>query len=194
MKTIIFLIMTLALAACDNKTNTKIDEQLFHTAENSLDKLEQYKACILLAELPVNDQLIEKIKNNSIQDFSCSNYLLAKYRIDLNSTDKFITEFPEKDALKPLWSIHSQSGYVMGILPPSIKLLSELATQNENALDKLVSAIKFSDGAFSESLTDTISNIYIKMPVRVNASFKRVNLSVEETTLIIKTAEYKRNL
>ena len=129
--------------------------------------------------------MIEKIKNNSIQDFSCSNYLLAKYRIDLNSTDKFITEFPEKDALKPLWSIHSQSGYVMGILPPSIKLLS---------LDKLVSAIKFSDGAFSESLTDTISNIYIKMPVRVNASFKRVNLSVEETTLIIKTAEYKRNL
>ena len=54
MKTIIFLMMTLTLAACDNKTQTKIDEQLFHTAKKSLDKLEQYKACILLAELPTS--------------------------------------------------------------------------------------------------------------------------------------------
>ena len=193
MKIFIFLTIVLSLSACSNN-HSQIDGYLFNTANKATNAVERYKACILLSELPPNDQLIKEIKNNRPEDSTCRTYLLAKYRIDQQFTDTFINTFPEKDALKPLWSIHSQSGYVMGILPPSIQLLTELAKQNDHALDKVVSAIQYSDGAFSESLTDSVTDIYIKMPARVNASFKRVNLSEEEITLIIKTAEYKRNL
>lgn len=189
MKIFIFFTIVLSLSACSNN-HSQIDEYLFNTANKATNAVERYKACILLSVLPPNDRIIEDIKNNRSDDSTCNRYLLAKYRIDQQFTDTFINTFPEKDALKPLWSIHSQSGYVMGILPPSIQLLTELAKQNDHALDKVVSAIQYSDGAFSESLTDSVTDIYIKMPSRVNASFTRVNLSEEEITLIIKTAEY----
>ncbi len=194
MKAIIFLTTVLALSACSNNNNAQVDEYLYNTANKATNAVERYKACILLSELPPNDQIIEDIKNNRSNDSTCNTYLLAKYRIDQKFTDTFINNFPEKDALKPLWDMHSQSGYIFGILPPSIQLLSEFAIQNDDALDKLASAIQYSDGAFSESLTDIVSDMYIKMPKRVNTSLERVSLNKQEISLIKQTSEYKRNL
>lgn len=194
MKAVIFLTTVLALSACSNNNDTLLDEYLLDTSNSSTNTVERYKACMLLSVLPSSEELIEKVKNNHSKNSTCNTYLLAKYRINQRYTDTFINNFPEKDALKPLWAMHSQSGYILGILPSSVQFLSELAKHNDDALDKLVSAIPYSDGALAESLVDIVSDMYIKMPKRVDASFERVKLNIEEVSLIKETSEYKMGL
>ncbi len=184
--------MALLLLGCGSK-DIQVKDALISILNKSTDKQEQYKACILLAALPADDELIERLNAWGKDDF-CVTYLQAKYLVSQESTNKFIDSFPSDKPLSILWKMHSETGYIFGILPPAVKLLSEFARDNDQALDKLMRILATADGAHGESITDVVADIYMRMPSRVELSFKRVKPSESDILLIKKTSEYKRNL
>lgn len=192
MRYLLITLMAFLLLGCGKK-DIQINDALITILNESTDRQEQYKACILLAALPADDELIERLNAWGRGDF-CVNYLQAKYLVSQESTNKFIDSFPSDKSLSILWKMHSETGYIFGILPPAIQLLSEFARDNDQALDKLIQILATADGAHGESINEVVADIYMRMPSRVELSFKRVKPSEADILLIKKTSEYKRNL
>lgn len=188
MKTILSVLLICSLVACSDPKHTDLETTLISIYQGSSDPVEQYKACILLAELPLNEQLIQTLSNINT---SCVSYVLAKSNLEPEFQKHFIDDFYSGEQLKTLWKTHSEAGYVFGILPPAVKLLAELARQNNVALDRLVSLLKHADGAYAESLSDEIAELYLVDSVRVELSFQRRDVSEETISFIKQTAEYK---
>lgn len=193
MKYLVMTLVMLSLLGCGDK-DREVRSTLFSILNESTDGQEQYKACILLAELPADDGMIEKLKEEGAQASFCRAYLLAKYQVSPVAINAFISSFPLDSQLSTLWKTHTEAGYILGILPPAVQLLSELARTHDLALDKLVSLLPFADGAYAESIIDDIADMYIRESSRVGASLKRMNSSEEDILLIKRISEYKRNL
>lgn len=193
MKNSLITLIALLLLGCGSK-DLQVKDALISILNESTDKQEQYKACILLAELPADDELIDMIDGDNDQPNFCKTFLLAKYLVSQETIDQFISAFPSNNQLFTLFEKHSETGYIFGILPPAVKLLSEFARDNDQALDKLMGILTTADGAHGESITEVVADIYMRMPSRVELSFKRVKPSESDILLIKKTSEYKRNL
>jgi hypothetical protein len=193
MKNSLITLIALLLLGCGSK-DLQVKDALISILNESTDKQEQYKACILLAELPADDELIDMIDGDSDQVNFCKTFLLAKYLVSQEIIDQFISAFPLNNQLLTLFVKHSETGYIFGILPPAVKLLSEFARDNDQALDKLMEILTTADGAYGESITEVLADIYMRMPSRVELSFKRVKPSESDILLIKKTSDYKRNL
>ena len=193
MKNSLITLIALLLLGCGSK-DLQVKDALISILNESTDKQEQYKACILLAELPADDELIDMIDGYNDQPNFCKTFLLAKYLVSQETIDQFISAFPSNNQLFTLFEKHSETGYIFGILPPAVKLLSEFARDNDQALDKLMGILTTADGAHGESITEVVADIYMRMPSRVELSFKRVKPSESDILLIKKTSEYKRNL
>jgi len=183
--------MIILLSACDSPNSKTVESELLYILNQPANQTQQYKACIFLAELPTSDQILKDITYKSHPKF-CKSYLLAKYHINDSVITHFINEFPEGNNLKKLWHLHSESGYIFGVIPPAIKLLSNYARQNDIALDKLVQGLNITDGAHSESLIDIIAGLYKVMPIRVEHSFKRTGLDSGMIKYIKDTSGYKK--
>jgi hypothetical protein len=188
MKTILSALLISSLVACSEPKHNDLETRLLSIYQSSTDPVEQYKACILLAELPLDEQLIQTL---SSLNSPCASYVLAKSNLEPEFQKHFIDDFYDGEQLKTLWKTQSESGYVFGILPPAVKLLAELARQNDVALDKLVSLLKYADGAYAESLSDEMAELYLVDSARIELSFKRNDVSEEAIRFIKQTAEYK---
>lgn len=193
MRYLLITLMAFLLLGCGKK-DLQIKDALITILNESTDKQEEYKACIFLAELPADDKLIDKLNGISDQSDFCKTFLFAKYRVNQMAINLFISSFPSDNQLYTLFEKHSETGYIFGILPPAIQLLSEFARDNDQALDKLIQILATADGAHGESINEVVADIYMRMPSRVELSFKRVKPSEADILLIKKTSEYKRNL
>jgi len=193
MKNSLITLIALLLLGCGSK-DLQVKDALISILNESTDKQEQYKACILLAELPADDELIDMIDGDNDQPNFCKTFLLAKYLGSQEAIDQFISAFPSNNQLFTLFEKHSETGYIFGILPPAVKLLSEFARDDDQALDKLMGILTTADGAHGESITEVVADIYMRMPSRVELSFKRVKPSESDILLIKKISEHKRNL
>mgnify|MGYP000325723923 FL=1 len=195
MKAFALLLGVFTISACANTAAPPLNQYLYNLSQNPKDLSQQYQACLLLGELSLSEKLVAKITKHQEKEtgsFSCNTYLLAKQNYDITSLNRFVNAFPRGAKQSSLWRRHAESGYLLGVLPASFKLLSQVAIQDNNALDTLVSGIAFADGGHGEALIEVIAKIHARMPARVNQSFKRMNIKSRDADIIYNLSTHMK--
>lgn len=190
MKTLILVIIICMTIGCTYSNNVSIESVLLQHAISGAPK-EQYKSCIFLGELLLTKTEIEKI-NKEIQNSICKHYINAKNTMSIKEQSLFINNFPDINAQKVIWEIHSDLGYPITFLPPYFELLTSLSNTSDLALDQLVSTLNPSNAALTESTIASLAQLYAKDTKRVMASFKKNNTPKDLITLTIDVANYNK--
>ena len=150
---------------------------------------------MLLGELNFDitklDSVVPK-QENSLSSL-CKHYLLAKREPSEHNIDTLINELSNSDLQKKLWKIHEASGYPVSLLPPQYELVAGLAIKNDYALSLTIKSLKTADGAFAESLSDEIAQLYLQNPERVELMFKQHAIDNSTMQFIKHSANYINN-
>jgi len=193
----LIIVLILALNACSVIDDSSLYSFLFSKTQSDISKSEHYQSCLLFAELSISDKQLENmlfvLKAKNKQNL-CDSYILASQTQDPIYINEFIKHIPTGIDLSNIWSIHTKLDYPVSFIPPYISMTRNLASQNDMALDKLISALPSVDGSHSESLAEMIADLYNKNPSRVINSIKRNKISNGTASEIKQLAEYlKRN-
>jgi hypothetical protein len=183
------------LSACSNEQDLEksLYEVVFEKTQNDNLIEEQYQSCVLFAELLLIDAELEIIlsaleaKN---KPNLCDSYILASQTQDPHYVEAFIKFFPISKKQSKIWSLHSKLGHPVSFVPPYITLLRVNASNNDMALDKLISALPYNDASHAESLSEMIATLYNVNPDRVNNSFKRNKIADKTIQEVEQLAEY----
>lgn len=152
---------------------------------------EQYTACVLLSNLPYQPRLEQLLNAKTvISGFASQCYLLLKSTSGPEGVSNFLTNLPAEKDIKIVFEKHEDAGYPLGILPPFVERLIELALNNDIALNKKVETYLLSDGVFSESLSEEIAKIYNQYPNRVTKILENNEVSDKDIQFIEQTAQY----
>ncbi len=189
-KILIFSVIVIMVGCGKKHTSDAVNlETILFERLSSTTKIEQYKACIFLAELALPEPLLNKIEVSQPKS-TCKYYLLAKRTMLPKHKVKFIDHFPKADNQKTLWQQHRQAGYPVRFMPPYFDYLASLATTYDPALNVLILSLQNADGSVSESLNGSISTLYNKNKKRVLSALTTHKIKQKEIDYIIKTAAY----
>jgi hypothetical protein len=180
------MLVILALLGCSQGPSATLDAKLI-SALQSDSLVDAYKACIFLGEIALNENQIEKIET-SLPESTCKFYLLAKRVGGTQNIKDFVDHFPNAKKQKDIWDTHSNIGYPIQLTPPYIGFLATIATTNDSALDKLVTALNYTDGAHAEALIEILAKLYIKHSSRVTILLAHNKTSESLINLIIETS------
>lgn len=192
MKKIWFVLLMIGISGCTHNQN-KIDNSIsmdIYKHTHSSNELEKYKACILLGELRLNAEMLDKIKKdaNETNDI-CRHYLLAKRSGEFLDVSRYIEIFPSGKQQKPIWNTHFDAGFPVSFLSPYFVLMADQARKNDQALDKLISGIPHADSSFGTVLIDTLADIYKRLPERIYERLKAKKTPEKDIELIISISD-----
>jgi hypothetical protein len=195
MKVLCFSALILCLLGCVNSSpNSRVSVATnLYESIGGQDKLESYRACVLLGELDLSKEIIQKIQEHiesTDNNSTCHYYLLAKRSGIPKDITQFIDKFPQGEYQKPIWQIHSEVGYPISFSSPYYTFLINEARNNNSALNKLISGLPYADASYGEALTDALADFYSTSPERVIKSLKKNNTSDKEIKFIVDKSKY----
>ena len=153
--------------------------------------LEKYKACVLLGELTLDPEMLNKIREDLNKTGNiCRYYLLARRSGEHSDIIRYIERFPSGEQQKPIWNAHFDAGFPVSFPSPYFVLIANQAGNNDLALDKLISGIPYADASFGAVLMDTLANLYKRSPERVYQRLKAQKISKKDIEFIIRTANH----
>ena len=138
----------------------------------SSDKTISYDACLLLAEVRLQDSQLATIRKLAITGHdaikrACADYVVMRHTLQSDDINQFVASMPNGVSVTGLSELHEKSGYLASVSSPLIAMLADVAKTDDKALAKLVSYVDYTDGAVQQTVIDDISAIYAESPTRV---------------------------
>ena len=155
----------------------------------STDKSTAYKACILLGELALTEQVISLIKQTKSRPV-CKAYLLSKRIHTTDSALSFIRSFPQETEQKEIWMLHQSVGYPLNLMPAYFVYLDHLASTFDDALNILIKNLLFTDGAHAETLIDALAQHYKFNKSRMMEALTHNKIDQKNIDLIEAVSKY----
>lgn len=158
------------LAASFSHAATLSDDLLNHFRGS--DRTISYGACLLLAEVRLQDSQLATIRRLAITGHAtirraCADYVVMRHTLQSDDINQFVASMPNGASVTGLSALHEKSGYIASVSSPLITMLADVAKTDDKALAKLVSYVDYTDGAEQQTVIDNIAAIYAKSPTRV---------------------------
>ena len=195
MRLFCFLLFILCISGCIksiNEPHVSVASNLYAHIDDQ-DKLERYRACVLLGELVLSKDTIQEVReavDNANSNSICLYYLLAKRSGNPEDITQFIDKFPSGESQKSIWQIHTEVGFPVSFSSPYYVFLVNEASNNDKALDKLISGLPYADASYGETLTDLLANIHTISPDRVIKGLGKHGISKSEIKLIVEKSKH----
>lgn len=193
MKKISFLILIFSLIGCTHMTSkpsATVSIDLYQKL-NQYQGIEYYKACVLLGELVLGDNMLQAIRaETTATQALCPYYLLAKRTWKPNDVQQYIEKMPTGAAQLIYWKTHFDAGFPIRFTSPYIDLLALYAKKNQLALDKLISVLPYTDASFSQLLIDILAKLYHYKPAWVLNRLQAQHISTVQIAFIMQHAAY----
>lgn len=198
MNKVFFLLLMLSMFGCTTlteKTESTVEKDLYGRIDE-YKKLEEYKACVLLGELALSENIIKDLRarvSGSPRKNICQYYLLAKRSGKQSDIDKYIEVFPRGEQQNWIWETHFDAGFPVRFSSPYFVFLADQArfAKNNLALEILISGMPYADGSEAETLVGVLANIYSVYPDWVINELKKNNIQERTVKLIVETSKYE---
>ncbi len=193
LKTILTVILILHLIACSSSDNQAVESTLLEVLLSHPNDTERYKACALLGELNFAANLLSGTPQGDLSSEQrlCFSYLATKREPSAHNLAKFFQSIEDQTQQKRIWRLHAQSDNPVGLIPPTYNLLAYHAQTNQQALYILLGSLLLTDGAYAESLSEVIANLYRQNPDRIESAFLIAKIPKGEIEYIKQISQYR---
>ena len=173
--TFVLVFGMLVMCGC-HKGPHNIISSIYQITLSPIEK-ERHTALLLLGDLELSDELLEKITEKfETSDIGLDRLLLAYVLYHRTQEtvyeNAFVEAYPFGRKQADIWELGGEGTYLVRT-SPLVELLAYLAHGNVRALDKLVSGWPFADGMEAEMLQGYIEELKLADPARVEEAFHR---------------------